>query len=432
MEIINDQLTEQVLNIIKEEIVPAEGCTEPIAIAYSAAKSVEVLGCQPERLDIYVSGNIIKNVKSVVVPNSGGMAGIEVSGAMGAIAGDASMELLVISSIDEMQLQNVKNFIQNGEINVYHEDNGIKLYVRTEVFAGGKSASVEVKHIHTNITEIKKDGEIVVSRPCNDSDFNSSLLDREILNVELIYNLAKSIDIALIESIFSKVVELNSAIAEEGLKESYGVNLGAMIQKNIDNGNYGDDSRNRAASFAAAGSDARMSGCPLPVMTTSGSGNQGMTASLPVIQYCKDKGVGREEMIRALFLSHLLTIHIKTNVGRLSAYCGAVCAAAGVGGAIAFIQEGDLKSVGDALTNTLANISGLICDGAKASCSSKIATGIYTAFDSAMLALSNRVFSPEDGIVSQGIEKTIQNIGRLSQEGMAGTDRTILEIMTER
>ncbi|WP_372714425.1 L-serine ammonia-lyase, iron-sulfur-dependent, subunit alpha, partial [Ilyobacter sp.] len=202
------------------------------------------------------------------------------------------------------------------------------------------------------------------------------------------------------------------------------------IQENINNGNYGDDKRNRAASFAAAGSDARMSGCPLPVMTTSGSGNQGMTASLPIIRYCLDKGISRENMIRSLFLSHLLTIHIKTNVGRLSAYCGAVCAVSGVSGALAFLEKGDLKIVGDAVTNTLANISGLICDGAKASCASKIATGVYTAFDSAMLALNNRVFNSEDGIVSQNIEKTILNIGRLSQEGMVGTDNTILNIMT--
>ncbi len=430
MKIIGDEITEQVLNIVREEIVPAEGCTEPIAIAYTAAKAVEILGTRPDRLDVYVSGNIIKNVKSVVVPNSGGMAGIEVSAAMGAIAGDASRELLVISGIEESKLQKVREFIGAGKINVFHEDNDIKLYVRIDAFAGEKSAGVEIKHIHTNITEIKKDKEIVFNMPCNDFDFNSSLSDRKILSVELIYNLAKTIDYRLIEPIFSKVIDLNSTIAEEGLKESYGVNVGAMIQANIKNGNYGDDQRNRSASFAAAGSDARVSGCPLPVMTTSGSGNQGLTASLPIIRYCRDKGLTKEELVRALFLSHLLTIHIKTNVGRLSAYCGAVCASAGVSGAIAFIENGDLNCVGGAVTNTLANISGVICDGAKASCSSKIATGIYTAFDSAMLSLSKKVFNPQDGIVSQNIEKTIQNIGRLSQDGMAGTDRTILKIMT--
>jgi L-cysteine desulfidase len=420
----------QILNILEEEIVPAEGCTEPIAIAYTAAKTVEILGTSPERLDIYVSGNIIKNVKSVIVPNSEGMVGIEASAALGALAGDSSRELLVISSIERSKLQDIREFIKNGRINVFHEDNGVKLYVRVEAFSGDESASVEIKHIHTNITEIKRNGSTIISRPCNDSDFNSSLSDRKILSVELIYNLAKSIDYLLIKPIFEKVISLNSTIAIEGLKGTYGVNVGAMIQENINNGNYGDDKRNRAASFAAAGSDARMSGCPLPVMTTSGSGNQGMTASLPIIRYCLDKGISRENMIRSLFLSHLLTIHIKTNVGRLSAYCGAVCAVSGVSGALAFLEKGDLKIVGDAVTNTLANISGLICDGAKASCASKIATGVYTAFDSAMLALNNRVFNSEDGIVSQNIEKTILNIGRLSQEGMVGTDNTILNIMT--
>lgn len=425
-----EMVIKQILNILEEEIVPAEGCTEPIAIAYTAAKASEILGSSPERLDIYVSGNIIKNVKSVVVPNSGGMTGIEASAAMGALAGDSSLELLVISRIESEKLQEVRDFVKKGKINVFHEDNGIKLYIKVEAFSGKESASVEIKHVHTNITEIKKNGEIIIARPCNDSDFNSSLSDRKILSVELIYNLASSINYHLIKTIFEKVILMNSTIAVEGLKETYGVNVGAMIQENINNGNYGDDKRNRAASFAAAGSDARMSGCPLPVMTTSGSGNQGMTASLPIIRYCLDKGISREKMIRALLISHLLTIHIKTNVGRLSAYCGAVCAASGVSGALAFLEDGDLKTVGDAVTNTLANISGLICDGAKASCASKIATGVYTAFDSAMLALNKRVFNSEDGIVSQNIEKTILNIGRLSQEGMVGTDNTILNIMT--
>lgn len=420
---------EKVLTILKEEIVPAEGCTEPIAIAYTAAKAVKVLGKKPDKLDIYVSGNIIKNVKSVVVPNSGGMVGIEVSAAMGAIAGDADAELLVISNITDEDLKNIREFMKNSPINVYHEDNDIKLYAKVVAHSGNENASVEIKHIHTNVTLIEKNGETILKQACNDSDFNSSLSDREILSIELIYNLAKTIDIDSIKDIFEKVTEYNSLIAEEGLKETYGVNIGSMIKENINKKVYGDDQRNRSASYAAAGSDARMSGCPLPVMTTSGSGNQGMTASLPIVRYCLDNNIDRETMIRALFLSHTSTIHVKTNVGRLSAYCGAVCAAAGVSGALAFLAGGDLKTVGDSITNTLANVSGLICDGAKASCAAKIATSVYTAFDSYMLALNNRVYPSGDGIVGENIERTITNIGRLAQEGMAGTDQTILKVM---
>ncbi len=429
---INNETIEKVLTILEEEIVPAEGCTEPIAIAYTAAKAAQVLGTTPDRLDIYVSGNMIKNVKSVIVPNSGGMVGIEVSAAMGAIAGDAEAELLVISNVEKEKLAEVREFMEAGRAHVYHEDNDVKLYARIVAHAGEESASVEIKHVHTNITTIEKNGEVLVSQPCNDADFNSALSDREMLSIELIYNLAKNIDISLIEPIFGKIVDLNSSIAEEGLKETYGVNVGSMIKENIAKGIYGDDQRNRSASYAAAGSDARMSGCPLPVMTTSGSGNQGMTASLPIIRYCMDQGLDRETLIRALFVSHVSTIHVKTNVGRLSAYCGAVCASAGVSGALAFLAGGDLQAVGDAITNTLANVSGLICDGAKASCAAKIATGVYTAFDSCMLAMNSRVYAAGDGIVGEDIEKTIKNIGRLAQEGMAGTDQTILKVMTGR
>lgn len=426
---INQEIIGKVLTILEEEIVPAEGCTEPIAIAYTAAKAVKVLGKTPDRLDVFVSGNMIKNVKSVVVPNSGGMVGIEVSAVMGALVGDADAELLVISKVEEEGLKEVKAFMEKDKVRVYHEDNDIKLYAKIVAYAGEESASVEIKHIHTNITCIEKNGEVLLKQACNDKDFNSALSDRQMLSIELIYNLAKNIDISLIEGIFNKVIKLNSAIAEEGLKETYGVNIGSMIKENIASGVYGDDQRNRSASFAAAGSDARMSGCPLPVMTTSGSGNQGMTASLPIVRYCLDKGIDRETMIRALFVSHMSTIHVKTNVGRLSAYCGAVCAAAGVSGALAFLANGSLKAVGDSITNTLANVSGLICDGAKASCAAKIATSVYTAFDSSMLALSNRVYTSGDGIVGENIERTILNIGRLAQEGMAGTDQTILKVM---
>ncbi|MCK5780560.1 MAG: serine dehydratase subunit alpha family protein [Psychrilyobacter sp.] len=420
----------KVINILNEEIVAAEGCTEPIALAYVAAKAVELLGEKPEKIDVYVSGNMIKNVKSVKVPNSGGMVGIEVSTAMGAIAGDASKELLVISNVTKEQLKEVQKFILEKRINVIHEKTDVKLYAKIKVISGENNVIVEIKHLHTNITMIEKNGEVIINRACNDTTFSTTAEERDILTIEGIYNFAKTVEISKIESIFKKVIEYNSKIAVEGLSQNYGVNVGAMIKENVEKGIYGDDQKNRSASFASAGSDARMAGCPLPVMTTSGSGNQGMTASLPLIQYCSDNDLTYEETIRGLAFSHLATIHIKTNVGRLSAYCGAICASAGVSGALAFVMGEELRVVAGAITNTLGNVSGMICDGAKASCAMKIATGIYAAFDSVYLAKMHKCFQDGEGIVGVDVEKTIQNIGILAQTGMSGTDETILGIMT--
>ena len=422
----------KVVKILNEEIVPAEGCTEPIAIAYVGAKAVEILGKQPTKLDIYVSGNMIKNVKSVNVPNGGGMVGIEVSAVMGAIAGNADAELMVISSVTPTELGKVKEFIATKEINVIHEDTDVKLYARVIAYNGEESASVEIKHLHTNITKVEKNGKILLDRACNDTNFTSTDEDRKILTIEGIYNFAKTVELLEVEGLFKMVIDYNSAIAVEGLSKRYGVNIGSMIRENIVSGIYGDDQKNRSASFAAAGSDARMAGCPLPVMTTSGSGNQGMTASLPIIQYCEDNNLSYEEKIRGLVFSHLATIHIKTNVGRLSAYCGAICASAGMSGALAFVMGEDLEIVANSITNTLGNVSGIICDGAKASCAMKIATGVYAAFDSVHLSKAKRVLSDGEGIIGIDIEKTIKNIGILSKIGMEGTDQTILKVMTNK
>ena len=420
----------KVLAILEEEVIPAEGCTEPIALAYVAARARKVLGKEPDKMDIYVSGNMIKNVKSVVVPKSGGRIGIEVAAAMGAIAGNPEKELMVIQDITKDDMKKVVSFIENNPIRVIHKQSDAKLYVKVDLFSDSESASVEIKHLHTNITLVEKNGKVLLKQACNDADFNSPLTDRKILTIELIYNLAKSIDLELIKPLFEKVIKLNSAIAKVGLRETYGMNLGSCIMKSIKEGVYGYDRKNVCASYAAAGSDARMSGCPLPVMTTSGSGNQGMTASLPLIKYCQEKKICHEKLIRGLFFSHLTTVHIKTNVGRLSAYCGAVCAASAVSGAIAFLDDENLKTVSNAITNTLGNISGMICDGAKASCAMKIATGIYSAFDGAMLAQNQRALHGGDGIVGKDVEETIRNIGELSRVGMQKTDDVILKIMT--
>ncbi len=422
-------LEENIINILIEEIVPAEGCTEPVAIAYVAAKAVEVLGEKPDKLKIYVSGNMIKNVKSVIIPNSGGLVGIEAAAAMGALFGDASKDLLVINHITKENMEVVKSFLLNNSIETIHEKNDIKLYIRIEVFSKNNSAGVEVKHLHTNITKIEKNNKRLVQRVCNDADFNSPLTDREQLSIKNIYDLAKTIDVQKIKPIFDKVIEYNCKIANEGLNEVYGVNIGSLIQKSINNGTYGNELKNKCASFASAGSDARMSGCSLPVMTTSGSGNQGMAASLPVIKYCREKNMNEEQLLRALFFSHLSTIHIKTKVGRLSAYCGVVCACSAVAGAIAFMENSEYEVVANAITNSLGCISGVICDGAKASCAMKIANGVYSAFDSSMLAMNNKALVSGDGIIGCDVEETINNIGILSQVGMKETDEVILDIM---
>ena len=422
---------EKVLKILEEEIVAAEGCTEPIALSYAAAKAKRILGTIPNKVDVFLSGNIIKNVKSVTIPNSDGMVGIEAAIAIGLIAGDDRKELMVISDVTSEQLTEVKEFLAKDIIKTHVHPGDIKLYIRLEISNDIDNVVLEIKHTHTNVTQIQKNGKVLLSQVCNDGDFNSSLTDRKVLSVKFIYDLAKIIDIDLIRPIFQKVVNYNSAIAEEGLKGKYGVNIGKMILENIEKGIYGNDVRNKAASYASAGSDARMSGCALPVMTTSGSGNQGMTASLPIIKFAAEKNLSGEELIRGLFVSHLITIHVKTNVGRLSAYCGAICAAAGVAASLTYLHGGSYEMVCAAITNILGNLSGVICDGAKASCAMKISSGIYSAFDATMLALNKDVLKSGDGIVGVDIEETIRNVGELAQSGMKGTDETILDIMTK-
>ncbi|WP_300363745.1 serine dehydratase subunit alpha family protein [Fusobacterium sp.] len=419
----------KILNILNEEIIPAEGCTEPIAIAYAASKLTSILGNIPEKIDIYLSGNMIKNVKSVKIPNSEGMVGIESSVAMGAILGNCEKELMVISHVDTSRLSEVKEYVESRKIKVFLNKSDIKLYIRIEGTYGNDNAVVEIQNYHTNITKIVKNGEEIKGCSCDDKCGGDVMTDRTFLSVELIYELAKSIDLSLIEPIFQKVIDYNTAIADEGLKNDWGIAIGKTIKEGIEEGVYGNDIRNNMASFASAGSDARMNGCSLPVMTTSGSGNQGMTASLGVIKFCEMKGISHEELIRGLFFSHMTTIHIKSNIGRLSAYCGAICASAGAAGAISFLDGLSLEQINYAIETTLGTLSGVICDGAKSSCATKIASGITCAFDSYFAAKKNRKLLFGEGIVGKNVEATIKNAGILGQEGMQVTDEVILDIM---
>lgn len=426
-----DSKIDSILKILYEEVVPAQGCTEPIAIAFAAAKAREVIPNEEIiRVVIHVSGNMIKNVKSVVVPGSGGMVGIEVSAVMGFTFGDASKDLMVINDITQAQMEQVRAFMDTATIEVVHEDTPEKLYIEVELYSHEHCGSVEIKHFHTNITKIKRNKEVLLSQPCNDKVFNTPEEERSLLSIKAIYELAKVIDLERIEPLMSKVITLNSRIANEGLSGNYGINIGSVIREHMKNGFYGDDIRNRAASFAAAGSDARMSGCDLPVMTTSGSGNQGMAASLALIEYASFFKKDREQLIRALFFSHLSTVHIKTNVGRLSAYCGVICSAAAVSGALSFIEGHGFDVVSHAIANTLGDVSGIICDGAKASCAMKISTTIYAAFDSYLLATHGEYMHGGDGIIANDIEKTLEHVGKLAGDGMKITDEVIIDIMS--
>ena len=311
---------------------------------------------------------------------------------------------------------------------LYHGD--VKLYIKLVGTLGEDQASIEIQNYHTNITEIIKNGEKILGQSCDDRSFvDTPMTDRSFLTMDLIYNTAKTIDINLIEPIFKKVIECNTAIAKEGLTNLYGIGIGKTIKEGMEEGVYGNDLRNNMAAFASAGSDARMNGCSLAVMTTSGSGNQGMTASLPVIKFCEMKGISHEELIRGLFFSHMTTIHIKTNIGRLSAYCGAMCASAGVAGAISFLDGLTLDQCSKAIETTLGTMSGLICDGAKSSCATKIASGISCAFDSYYASKKNRNLLFGEGIIGRDVEATIKNTGVLGKDGMLVTDKVILDIM---
>ena len=425
---ITPEITQKVLHILSEEIIPAEGCTEPIAIAYAAAKATEVLGKKPEKMNVSISGNIIKNVKSVIVPNSGGMVGIGVSAAMGAFAGDASKELMVISNVKPEQLAEVRAFLEKKVIHIQNSKNSFKLYIKVKVFAGEESASVEMIHSHTNITEVIKNDEVLLKKEEAKVDNHEDAV--AFLSIHTIYDMANKIEIELIRELFEKVIACNMAIAQEGLINDYGVNTGRNIQQSIDSGFYGNDIRNHSASLAAAGSDARMGGSAMPVMTTAGSGNVGLSASLPVITYCRERNKTDEQLYRALFFSHLTTIYVKARIGRLSAYCGPMCAAAGVAGAIGLVNDFDYQTISNAIINTLSGVSGILCDGANSSCAVKIANGTYAAFDGIAMAANGNVVAIGDGIVGQDVEETIRNIGELAQKGMQETDEVILDIMT--
>ena len=413
------------VQILKEQLVPAMGCTEPIALAYCAAKAREVLGCLPERCVVEASGNIVKNVKSVIVPNTGGLKGIEAAAAAGIVAGDAGKILEVISGVTEEQKGEIREFLSRAEIRVEPLETDEILDMIVTLYKGESTSRVRISNYHTNIVLIEKNGQVVYERGVMAAK-EAQMADRSLLNVEDIYDFAKTADLEDVKDIIGRQIAYNSAISEEGLKNNWGANVGSVLLKA-----YGDDVQVRARAAAAAGSDARMSGCEMPVIINSGSGNQGMTASLPVIEYAKELGSSEEELYRALLLSNLLTIHQKTGIGRLSAYCGAVSAGCGAGCGIAFLQGADLKAIAHTLVNALAIVSGIICDGAKPSCAGKIAAAVDAGILGYQMYVNGQQFRGGDGIISKGVENTIHNVGRLGKDGMKETDKEIIRIMTD-
>lgn len=423
---ITRQKYQDYINVLKEELIPAMGCTEPIAIAYAGAIAREHLGCLPERVEIEVSGNIIKNVKSVIVPNTGGLRGIEVAAAAGIVAGDAAKELKVISEVSTEAVAVIHKFLESTPITVNFSDSKKIFDIMITVYGNGHSAYVRICEFHTNIVEIREDDKYVLQKDIAVED-SLDFTDRGFMNVQEIIEFADTARIEDVKDILDLQIECNVNISEEGLAGDYGANIGKVLLKT-----YGtDDVKIRAKAKAAAGSDARMNGCEMPVVINSGSGNQGITASIPVIEYAKELGVSDEKRYRALLVSNLITIHLKSGIGRLSAYCGAVSAGCASGAGIAYLYGGGVDEVSHTIVNSLAITSGIICDGAKASCAAKIATAIDAGILGYHMYKEGQQFYGGDGIVSKGVENTIKNVGQLAKEGMATTDQEILKIMTK-
>ena len=420
------------VQILKEELVPAMGCTEPIAIAYAAAKAREVLGVLPDKVHIGVSDNIIKNVKSVVVPNTNGMRGIEAAAAAGIVGGDAGKQLEVIASVTEEEKEEMKAFLSKTPVKIEAIDNGIIFDIIITLFKGADSSVVRISQYHTNIVYVKKN-ECVLLDSGNEENKNTcedltaseaGLTDKSLLNIKDILDFADTCNIADVKAILDRQIQYNTLIAEEGLLGDYGANIGSTYLKF-----YGYEVRNRAIAKAAAGSDARMSGCELPVIINSGSGNQGITVSVPVIEYAKDLAVPKEKLYRALVVSNLIAVHEKTGIGRLSAYCGAVSAGCAAGCGIAYLQGGDYRAIAHTLVNSLAIVSGIICDGAKSSCAAKIASSVEAGILGFHMYQNGQQFRGGEGIVTTGVEATIRNVGQLGREGMRQTDKEIVKIM---
>lgn len=420
----SDLRYEAYVKLLKRELRPAMGCTEPIAVAYACAKARALLGSLPERVEMEVSGNIIKNVKSVVVPNTGGLRGLKTSAAAGVTAAREDMELECLAQLNDRDRETIAAYLERDCISIDVSLSGRVFDLDVRVYAGADNARVRIVDTHTNIVYMSRNGEVLLDEPLVDAMDDP---EEKQLTVEGIVEFADCVDLADVRECLERQIELNSAISSEGLKHTYGASIGRVLLQR-----YGDtDVHVRAKARAAAGSDARMNGCEMPVIIVSGSGNQGITASMPLVEYAEFYHVEHDRLLRALIVADLLTVHQKTGIGRLSAFCGAVNAACGAAAGIAYLMGGGLREVAHTLVNSLAIVSGMVCDGAKASCAAKIVAALEGGIMGYEMFASGFQFYSGDGIVKKGVENTINNIARLGNDGMRETDREILRMMIE-
>ena len=419
------QIYEAYVAILHKELIPAMGCTEPIAIAYASAIAKTALGAVPERVRIDVSGNVIKNVKSVFIPHTGNLKGIEAAAAAGIVAGDPYCELEVISHVTEKEIAEISAYRENTPIEVVRADGNCVFSIGVSVFAGEHQASVLLTNKHTHVERVVHDGEVLYAAKPEKVVREES--HYELLSVEKIVEFADVVNVEDVREVLQRQIAYNTAIAEEGLRGEYGSQIGKVLLAA-----YGDGVANKAKAYAAAGSDARMNGCELPVVINSGSGNQGMTASLPVIVYAKEMGVSHEMLLRALVVSNLVTVRLKTGIGALSAYCGATSAGCGAAAGVTYLHGGKYREIAHTVVNGLAINSGVICDGAKASCAAKIASSVEAGLLGMHMYMQGKQFVGGDGIVTKGVENTIDNVSDMAREGMKDTDREIIEIMLRR
>ena len=418
-----DDLYQKYIAILQEELRPAMGCTEPIALAYAGAKARQVLGALPDRVRLAVSGNIIKNVKSVVVPNTGGQRGMAAALCAGIVAGDPDRELQAISQVPAAMHETIRTYRDTVDLEIVPAESTLVFDIDLRVFAGADQVRLRIVNNHTNIVCIEKNGEKLLNLPVSESS-EDHLTDKSCLNVASIVEFADCLNVEDVRPFVGEQIRCNMEIAQEGLSGEWGANIGQVILRR-----QGESLEKKAAAYAAAGSDARMSGCEKPVVIVSGSGNQGITASVPVAVYARETGASEEQLLRAVALSDLVTIHQKAGIGRLSAYCGAISAGCGAGAGIAYLEGGDARAIAHTVVNAIAILSGTICDGAKASCAAKIAAAVDAGILGYQMYLEGQQFYSGDGIVTKGADNTVHNIGRLAREGMRQTDRTILEIM---
>ena len=409
--------------ILRSELIPAQGCTEPIAIAYAAAVARKTLGAVPERLELRCSGNVIKNVMGVVIPRSGGRRGVDTAAILGALGGDPEAELNVLESVRPEHVQRLDELLASGYCDCALEKGVEKLFISLQAFAGDHSSLVVVQNRHTNITRIERDGEVLLDHPAVDQQ----VCRKEALSLDGILDYAETEDLSVLRGLLGSQLQHNLAVAREGLEKPCGAQVGRTLLQS-----GGDTAAVRACAMAAAASDARMSGCVMPVVINSGSGNQGIAASVPVAEYARALGAGEEPLFRALAISNLTALLQKKNIGALSAYCGAVCAAAGAGAAVTYLRGGSRAAIKQTVVNTLGTVSGIVCDGAKASCAAKIAAALGAAFLAGDMALAGLGFQPGEGLVFGSAEDTIRAAGTLGREGMRETDEVILRLMLRR